>query len=129
MSNNFWNKIVDKKVMSMFQKAHRAAHRRAIKKHLPFEITVDDMLNQYVIQDGRCFYSGMEMRIFKETKENLHDHYKMTLDCKNPALGYIKQNIVWCIYCINSFKQRMEKEELINICKSILENNEKDKGR
>lgn len=127
--SEFWNKIIDKKVLSMFQKAHRAAHRRSAKKCLPFEITIDDIINQYVSQNGRCFYSGIDMRIFKESKENLHDHYKMTLDCRNPSLGYIRQNIVWCTYCINSFKQRMETEELINICKSILEHNEKNKGR
>jgi hypothetical protein len=50
----------------------------------------------------------------------------MTLDCKKSELGYRKDNIVWCIYCVNSFKQKMEKEEIINICKNIVKHNEEE---
>ena len=123
--NDFWNKIVDKKALLMFQKAYRAANRRATKKGLTFEITPDDIIKQYVDQSGRCFYSNLEMRISKENDGILHDPYKMTLDCKDPSLGYKKENIVWCIYCVNSFKQRMSKEEVINICYNIIRYNEK----
>jgi hypothetical protein len=122
----FWNNIIDKKALSMFQKAHRAANRRAIKKHLPFEISLDDIIHQFISQDGKCFYSGMEMNVSKKNKNVLHDPYKMTLDCKLAGLGYKKENIVWCIYCINSFKQKMEREELINICNHIIKHNEKN---
>lgn len=124
--STFWNEFVDKKALSMFQKAHRAAHRRSLKKHLPFEISLDDIIHQYVLQSGRCFYSGLDMKISKNNKEVLHDPYKMTLDCKNSNFGYKKDNIVWCIYCINSFKQKMEKEEIINICYNIMKHNEKN---
>jgi hypothetical protein len=124
--STFWNSFVEKKAMSMFQKAYRAAARRANKRHLPFEISLDDIIHQYVIQNGRCFYSDIDMKISKTNKEILHDPYKMTLDCKQSGLGYTKENIVWCIYCINSFKQKMEKEELINICYNIMKHNEKN---
>lgn len=123
--SDFWNEFVDKKALSMFQKAYCAANRRAIKKNLPFEITPNDIIAQYVNQSGKCFYSNIEMRISKEKGGVLHDPYKMTLDCKDPSLGYKPQNIVWCIYCINSFKQRMPKEEVINICYNIIRHNEK----
>lgn len=123
--NDFWNKLVDKKALLMFQKAYRAANRRATKKGLTFEITPDDIIKQYVDQSGRCFYSNLEMRISKENDGILHDPYKMTLDCKDPSLGYKKENIVWCIYCVNSFKQRMSKEEVINICYNIIRYDEK----
>ncbi len=120
----FWNNLIDKKALSMFQKAHRAANRRAAKKNLPFEISIDDIIHQFISQDGRCFYSGLEMNISKANKSILHDPYKMTLDCKKSELGYKKENIVWCIYCVNSFIQKMEKEEIINICKNIVKHNE-----
>jgi len=121
-----WNNLVDKKALLMFQKALRAANRRAVKKHLPFELSLDDIIHQFIAQDGRCFYSGLNMNISKNSKEILHDPYKMTLDCKMPGFGYKKENIVWCIYCVNSFKQKMEKEELINICKNIVKHNEEE---
>lgn len=122
--NNFWSKIIDKKSMSMFQKAYNAANRRSIKKKLPFEIFIGDIISKYIDQNGKCYYSNLDMRISKEEGGALHDPYKMTLDCKDPELGYIKENIVWCIYCVNSFKQRMQKEEVINICRNILNHNE-----
>jgi hypothetical protein len=124
--STFWNEFIDKKALSMFQKAHRAANRRALKKNLPFEISLDDIIHQYVFQSGRCFYSGLDMKISKNNEQVLHDPYKMTLDCKQPDLGYVKNNVVWCTYCINSFKQKMEKEELINICYNIIKYNEKN---
>jgi len=123
--SDFWNEFIDKKALSMFQKAYRAANRRAIKKSLPFEISLNDIIIQYFNQHGKCFYSDLEMRISKEKGGALHDPYKMTLDCKEPTIGYKSQNIVWCIYCINSFKQRMPKEEVINICYNIIRHNEK----
>jgi hypothetical protein len=124
--STFWNGLVDKKAMSMFQKAYRAAHRRAVKKHLPFEISLDDIIHQFVFQGGKCFYSGMDLKIMKSNQKILHDPYKMTLDCKKSEFGYVKDNVVWCLYCINSFKQKMDKEEVINICFNIMKYNEKN---
>jgi hypothetical protein len=109
-----------KKEISMFQKALRAAARRAAKKHLPFELELSDVVNQYSNQGGRCFYSGIDMNISKNSKE-LHDPYKMTLDCKDSAVGYTKDNVVFCIYCINSFKQKMTQLEIKEICKKVIE--------
>ena len=115
----------DKKSIKMFKKAILAANRRAKKRGLPFEISLEDIVSQYVSQSGKCFYSNMRMNISKSTEESLHDPYKMTLDCKESSVGYKKENIVWCIYCINSFKQRMGKQEIINICYNIIEHHEK----
>lgn len=109
-----------KKEISMFQKALRAAKRRAAKKHLPFGIELSDIISQYSSQSGRCFYSGIDMNISKKSKE-LHDPYKMTLDCKDPTIGYTKDNVVFCIYCINSFKQKMTQLEIKEICKKVIE--------
>jgi hypothetical protein len=118
------NPAENSKYKSAFKKAFCGARRRAKRKHLPFKITLDEMISQFMNQDGRCFYSGLELRIIKNNKDILHDPYKMTLDCRDPSFGYVKENIVWCIYCVNSFKQKMSKEELINICKNIVEYNE-----
>jgi hypothetical protein len=63
----------------------------------------------------------MHVSKVKEKKE-LHDPYKMTLDCLDPSKGYTSDNIVWCLYCVNSFKQRMQKKEMMQICLKMLEN-------
>lgn len=106
----------------MFQKAYRGAYRRALKKSLPFCLSVSDIKEAFDKQNGRCYYSGIEMHIKKKNTKELHDPYKMTLDCINPEKGYVAGNVVWCLYCINSFKQKMEKKEMMQICIRMLEN-------
>jgi hypothetical protein len=108
---------------SMFQKAYRGAYRRALKKGLPFDLLVADLKKAYDKQNGNCFYSGIHMHVCKvKEKKELHDPYKMTLDCLDPLKGYTSDNIVWCLYCVNSFKQRMQKKEMMQICLKMLEN-------
>lgn len=105
----------------MFQKALQAARRRAQKKKLPFCLDAQSITDVFEKQNGNCFYSGIKMNILKSPGKKLHDEYKMTLDCINPDDGYTKENIVWCLYCINSFKQRMKKNEMFHICSKMLE--------
>lgn len=112
---------VDKSSLAMFRKALSAAKRRSTKKGVPFDITMTDIADHYTAQLGLCYYSGMEMNIVKRS-ESLHDPYKMTIDCKDQALGYTRANIVLCSYCVNSFKQKMPYEEMLEICRKIIDN-------
>jgi hypothetical protein len=104
----------------MFSKAFFAAKRRALKKKIPFKISVKDILDAFESQLGRCYYSNLTMNIVKDRYGSLHDPYKMTIDCLIPVDGYVKGNIVWCLYCINSFKQRMSEKEMMVICHNML---------
>lgn len=112
---------IDKSSLAMFKKAFNAAKRRSLKKKIPFEISVQDILDIGLVQDGRCFYSNIDMHIVKSS-ESLHDPYKMTVDCKDQELGYVKSNIVLCLYCVNSLKQKMSYGEMLSICQKIVAN-------
>jgi hypothetical protein len=105
----------------MFRKALQGARRRARKKNLPFCLDIPTIREIYLKQDGNCFYSGIKMNIVKQKNDRLHDEYKMTIDCVEPSSGYIKDNVVLCLYCINSFKQRMKKDQMFDICIKMLE--------
>lgn len=120
------NKIPSKEDLGMFKKAYSAARRRANKKKLIFNITLDDMISQYYGQNGKCFYSNISMNITKKRKHVLHDPYKMTIDRRVQSLGYIKENIVWCLYCINSLKQNMLEKEVLEICRAVVSNDKKN---
>lgn len=106
----------------MFGKALSNARKRALKRGVPFQIDKEYLKDLYQSQSGKYYYSGLPLHVVKD-ESNVIDHFKMTLDCIDPNLGYIKGNVVWCSYCINSFKLKMSKEEMIQICISILENN------
>ncbi len=105
----------------MFRKALQGARRRARKKNLPFCLDIPTIRDVFTKQNGNCFYSGIKMNIVKNQNNQLHDEFKMTIDCIDPNLGYSKENVVLCLYCINSFKQRMKKDQMFDICIKMLE--------
>jgi len=107
----------------MFGKALSNARKRANKRGVSFEIDRDYLIELYEGQSGKCYYSGLSLHVIKSGSSKVHDEYKMTLDCIDPKLGYIKGNVVWCSYCVNSFKLNMSKDEMIKVCISILQNN------
>jgi len=41
----------------------RKLRSRAVKKELPFDITVEDLLEQYTQQKGKCFYTGEILQV------------------------------------------------------------------
>ncbi len=121
-----WNARCNDNPNLMFNKALNNAKKRSTKKGLKFEIDLDYIKKLYKEQSGKCYYSGLPINIVKKSEKNLHDNFKMTLDRLDSELGYIKGNVVWCAYCINSFKLDMSKSNMIDICKSIV-NKSRDK--
>jgi hypothetical protein len=73
--------------------------------NVPSNLTVEYLIELYDQQDGYCFYSGEEM-IFGWVDGKIH-HNSLSLDKLDPAKGYIKDNVVWCTYLINTMKQNM----------------------
>jgi hypothetical protein len=104
----------------MFGRAVANARGRALKKDIPFDLTRDDVMEMFEEQDGKCFYSGIKMNIVKSDALKTHDPFKMSLDCVDPSLGYVKGNVVWCAYCVNALKLKMSKEAMTDVCRAIV---------
>ena len=104
----------------MFGRAVANARSRAAKKGLPFELTRDEIMIMFEEQNGRCFYSYIKLNVVKSDASRTHDPFKMSLDCVDPSLGYVKDNVVWCAYCVNALKLKMSKESMIDVCRSIV---------
>lgn len=107
----------------MFGKALSNAKKRSLKRGVPYQIDKEYLMELYDSQSGKCYYSGLPLHVVKDESAKVHDHFKMTLDCIDPLKGYIKGNVVWCSYCVNSFKLNMSKDEMLKVCISILNNN------
>jgi hypothetical protein len=106
----------------MFGKALQNAKKRAVKRGLSFDLDKEYLLDIFERQDGKCYYSGIKMNIVKDDDLSVHDPLKMSLDCVDPDKGYIKGNVVWSAYCVNTFKQKMSQTEMLRVCESILNN-------
>lgn len=97
------------------------AVRRAPKDH---SITKQDVYALYKKQNGLCAISGIKMTWVNGTRRPLST--SISIDRKNNKKGYTKQNIQFVCYAINSFKQDMTLQQVINMAKAIIKHN---KGR
>ena len=75
---------------------------RATTKDLPFEITIEDIWEQYLKQDKKCPYTGKELT-FLECNE-FSGKSNLSLDRIDSKKGYTKDNIHWIYRPINRFK-------------------------
>lgn len=104
----------------MFGRALANSRKRALKKGLDFDLDREFIINLFNEQGGRCYYSDISLNVVKGSAETFHDPLKMTLDCIVPDLGYTKGNVVWCAYCVNALKQKMNINEMVDICRKIV---------
>ena len=109
----------------MFGRAVANARTRALKKNIPFDITKDYIVSLFEDQKGRCFYSDIELSIVKKDESKTHDPFKMSLDCIDPDLGYVRGNVVWCAYCVNALKLKMSIDDMVGVCRSIVKTADK----
>ena len=109
----------------MFGRALANSRKRALKKGISFELDKPYIIELFNNQNGKCFYSGVKLNIVKESENMMHDPLKMTLDCIDPSLGYTKDNVVWCAYCVNAFKQKMSIDQMVSICDQIIKTSTK----
>lgn len=78
------------------------------KRGLGCSMTVDDLVELFEQQEGRCAVTGMEMT---HTKEDPHSRVSIDrLDCN---VGYDKGNVRLVCAAVNLMRNRMEDDELL----------------
>ena len=88
------------------------------KKSIEFNLDIDDLIDQWNLQNGLCYYSGLIMK--SEGKVNGFQVWQSpSIDRKVPDMGYTKGNIVWCCFSINAFKQNLTDVEFYAKLKTI----------
>jgi hypothetical protein len=91
---------------------------RCNQQKVPYDIDAEYLYELWNLQQGRCYYSNLEMK--SEGKvHGFQSWFSPSVDRKDPTLGYIKGNVVWCCSCVNSFKQTMTTEEFVTMLKDI----------
>jgi hypothetical protein len=87
-------------------------------RQIPFNIDFDYIKKMWEDQGGLCYYSNLQMKSEGRIK-GFQSWNAPSLDRKNPSLGYVKGNVAWCCFSINSFKQNLTAEEFIEKLKNI----------
>ena len=104
----------------------RDAKKRSIKNNLNFSISVDDIKQQYIKQNGICYYTGniLQVKIVSRKKS----FNSISIDRINSKQGYTKQNIVLCSIGVNKMKNNLDVGDFINLCKKICNFNDEKFG-
>jgi hypothetical protein len=83
--------------------------RDAEKRNLPFEITIEDIYNQYNKQKERCAFTGFE--IFFDVDASV--------DSIDSSKGYTIDNIQIVHKLLNMMKRNLPNDEFILWCRSV----------
>lgn len=105
----------DRLLISNIRLKIQHAKRNNKRTDRAFNIDLDYLYQLYKQQKGLCALTGWQMQI--EGDSNL----KMSLDKIVPELGYTKGNVQWTIFCANRAKGDMLYEDLVSMCKMIVE--------
>lgn len=96
-----------KSIETILQARLRAAKGRAIKKKLPFSIELNHLLSLWEKQQGKCFYTGLDMTYKHDNEKSL----SVSLDRIIPSKGYMPDNITLCCWRVNMIKGELTIKE------------------
>jgi len=89
---------------------------------LECSISIEDLEEQWVKQDGKCALSGVEL-CFSEVQYSdvTKPRGSASVDRIDSNVGYVKSNIQFVDKRINIMKQDMSQEDFIDMCRKISE--------
>ena len=95
---------------------------RAKCANLPFNLTAKYLLDVWNKQKGLCYYTGEPLDFTVVSESQLQAHpLAPSVDKLIPELGYVEDNVVWCLQTINQMKRDFPYEQFMEICKRIVE--------
>lgn len=88
----------------------------AISRSLEFSITIEDMWNTFLKQNGKCALSGEPIYF----GSRYGDEQTASIDRIDSKLGYTIDNIQWVHKNVNLMKQNLSEDVFLEICKQIV---------
>lgn len=98
-----------------FHQILNTAKNRASKNNLSFNLDLDHLKLLWLTQKGLCYYSSFPMKWAKQ-KVSFHSP---SLDKLDPNKGYVKGNVVFCLFAVNSFKQELTATDFLQFVHSV----------
>ena len=86
------------------------------KKTQNSNLTVDYLEKLYYKQNKKCYYTGVTL----EFSVGVPHRNGLSLDRKNPKKGYVKGNVVWCSYFVNTMKGNLTEVKFYTLLTTIL---------
>lgn len=86
-----------------------------IKRRKPVDVTLDELMEVYDAQEGRCAVTGVTMTHQADSPQT-----NISIDQIAAGQGYTKSNIRLVCAAVNYMKHRMSDEELVWWCKEVI---------
>lgn len=101
----------NEKPIRLFNQRAKELKAKSIKNNIVFDLTGEFLEQLFHNQSGLCFYTGEPMVI---ERGNGTQRNTASVDRLVPEKGYIKDNVVFCMYVINRVKTDLS---LLELCK------------
>lgn len=92
------------------------------QRYKTIDITLQDLHEQWVNQEGICPYSGISLILSTHSKIEKNAIYSASVDRIDSSKGYIKGNIQFTSRAMNHMKHTMSHEDTVILCKLIAQN-------
>jgi len=109
---------LESRLKTLWKSCKRSVCSKRTGRNTPSECTItpNDLMKMYESQGGRCHYTGLNM---KYERTGVRDPDVVSVDRKNPKLGYFLENIVLCRWTVNQMKRDVPYDEFIELCKLV----------
>jgi len=107
---------------TLFKYHYRTIASRCRSKDIELDITIDDLKNQWELQNGICEFTGVKLILSSYSKISKDPIYTASLDRIDSSKGYVKNNIRWVSRAINWMKNNMTDDQAWELCHLISEN-------
>lgn len=105
-------KSIQNPIEKFFREKITRLRNNARKRSKDFHLTWEDLLELYNKQKGKCYYTNIEMLLIYSAKtDKICPPEQLSVDRLDSSIGYVKNNIVLCLFCINNFKGEMNVDE------------------
>jgi hypothetical protein len=104
------NKNSNKSVKSFLKNRYHHSKARSRRLNIKFEIDFEYFFNLYNIQNGKCFYTDVEMLICTHGKGRFR--HSLSIDKIIPEKGYVEGNVVLCTNKMNTCKTDLNLDEI-----------------
>ena len=106
-----------------------ASYKSQCKKYnIPFDLDVNYLIELMEKQRRKCYYTGVPLtmksnrglKLGRKSITLLSSKSQASLDRVEPEKGYVKGNVVWCGWMVNTCKNMLTESEFYDICKQVI---------
>ncbi len=99
----------------------RYTYRNCKKRFKDFDLSIEDLMDQWSLQKGVCPYSKLPLGL-PEYKKKVHFSTRASLDRIDSSKGYIKGNIQFVSTLINLLKSNLSHQDTLDFISKVVKN-------